>query len=81
MRREGIPILGRSDNILGTRDDFSMVGLWEHITPTDHQMVLGVIFGDGVTRHFIQINFGTVDIGYNLEDSIPEDGNEKEEQN
>ena len=41
--REGRPILGWGDSILGTRDDFSMVGLQEPRTPTDHWMVLGVL--------------------------------------
>ena len=34
-----------------TRQDFSMVGLREPRTLTDHQMVLGVLHGEGVTRH------------------------------
>ena len=43
--------MGRGDYILETRDDFSMVGLREAITPTGHQMVLGVLCGDMVMRN------------------------------
>ena len=49
--KEGRTISGRGDYILGTRGDFSMVGLREPRTPTEHQMVLGVICGDRVMRH------------------------------
>ena len=38
-----------------TRQDFSMVGLREPITLTDHQMVLGVLHGEGVTRHRLYV--------------------------
>ena len=51
MWREGRPISGRGDYILGTRDEFSMVGLQEPITPTDHRMVLGLLCGDRVTSN------------------------------
>ena len=52
MWRDGRSILIWGDNILGTtRQYFSMIGIREPITPTDHRMVLGVICGDGVTRH------------------------------
>ena len=59
MWREGRPILGQVDYILGTRDDFSMVGLWEPITPTGHQMVLGVLRGYGVTSHYAYVKVQT----------------------
>ena len=49
--REGGPISGRGDYILGTRLNFSMVGLQEPRTPTDHWMVLEVLCGDRVMRH------------------------------
>ena len=49
--RDGRPISGQEDYILGTRDDFSMVGLREPRTPTDHWMVLGVLLGDRVMRY------------------------------
>ena len=46
MWREGGPILGRGYYILGTtKQDFSVVGLREPITPTDHRMFLGVLLG------------------------------------
>ena len=51
MWMEERPISVQGDYILGIQDDFSMVGLQEPRTPTDHPMVLGVLFGDGVTRH------------------------------
>ena len=51
MWREGRPILVRAYYILWAKDDFSMVGLRESRTPTDHRMVLGVLGGYGVTSH------------------------------
>ena len=44
--------MGKVEYILGmTQHNFYMVGLQEPRTPTDHRMVLGVLFGEGVTRH------------------------------
>ena len=51
MWREGITILCRGDYILGTGDNFSMVGLQEPRTSTDHWMVLGVLCGYMVMGH------------------------------
>ena len=51
MWREGRPISGRGEYILGKRDDFYMLGLREPRTPSDYRMVLGILRGDGVTRH------------------------------
>ena len=49
MWTEGIPILGRGEYILGTtQQDFSMVGIREPRMPTEHQMVLRILIGEGV---------------------------------
>ena len=56
MWRDGRPILGRGDYILGKQNYFYMVSLWETRTSTDHQMVLGVLRGDGVTWHRAYVN-------------------------
>ena len=42
---------GRGDYILGTRHDFSMVGIREPRTHNDHWMVLGVLHRDGAIRN------------------------------
>ena len=56
MWREGVPISGRVKYILGnTQQELSMVCLREPRTPTDHWMVLGVLCGEGVTRHRIYV--------------------------
>ena len=56
MWREGRPISGRVEYILGTtQQDFSMVGLREPIMPTDHWMVLRLLIGEGVTRHWMYV--------------------------
>ena len=60
MWKEGRPILVWGYYILGTtRQYLSMVGLWEPRTPTDHQMFLGVIIGEGVTRRRAYIKWRT----------------------
>ena len=51
MWREGKTILGRGDNILGTWEEFSMEGLREPRTPTEHWMVLELLCGDRAMMH------------------------------
>ena len=51
MWREGRPILGWGDLILGTLDNFSMVGIRGPRTPTDHWMGMGVLRGDRFMRY------------------------------
>ena len=52
MWREGRPISGWGDYILGTRRLYLYnVGIREPIMPTDHRMVLDELIGEGVRRH------------------------------
>ena len=51
MWREGRPISGQGDYIIGKLYDLSMVSLWEPRKNTDHRVILEVLCGDMDMKH------------------------------